>query len=407
MEGQVTAGVFAGLRVLDFTSALAGPTTTRLLAEMGAEVLKVEPPGGEMSRTLAAVKNGRSGYFIQQNRGKRSLGIDLKTEEGRQIILDLVPSCDVVVQNQGPGVMKRLGLAWEVLSEINPRLIMCSISAFGDGGSLSDKPGYDYIAQAYAGTLHMVGDPDGAPAMAGTGTGDVLTGTNGLAAVAAALYHREKTGVGQHVSASLVDCHLSTHEMNFEVWSLSDDVEPKRAGPMHPVVGGCGVYPSGDGYVVVAAATDAMWAGVCRAMGAEELIDDQRFVTSVRRTTNRDLTNQIVTDWLAIVDDRDQAVLLLEAERVPVAPVLSVSEAATHPHNVATGGVRQIVDELAGLMTIPGMPIKMSAFPTEAELSATSLGADNEAILSEILGWDETAIAAARAANVIHQNPQS
>lgn len=398
-------GVFDGIQVLELTSALAGPTVTRLMAELGADVVKIEmPPAGEMARALPAIKNGRSGYFVQQNRGKQSLCVDMKTPKGLQIVLDLAAKADVVVQNLAPGVLDRLGAGWSVLSELNPRLILCSISAFGEGGPLSPLPGYDYIAQAYAGTLHMVGEPDRPPAMAGFGAGDVMTGAHALAGVSAALYHRERTGIGQHVQAALVDCHLTTHELNIQVWSLTGQ-DPIRAGSVHPVVGGCGVYAAGSGHVVIAVGSDAQWRASCTAMQAPELVTDHRFATAQARCDNRDQTNAVFEAWLAKVGDRDQAVSLLEAHGVPVAPVLSVSEAATHPHNVATGAIRDVDDERLGRVTIPGVPIKLSSFPEQRELAARSLGADNRQLLTDRLGWTDEQVGEALADGVLHENP--
>ncbi len=400
-------GVFDDVNVLELTSALAGPTVTRLMAEMGADVVKIEmPPTGEMARGLPAIANGRSGYFIQQNRGKQSLCVDLKTPAGLQMVLDLAADADVVVQNLAPGVLDRLGAGWSVLSELNPRLILCTISAFGEGGPLSALPGYDYIAQAYAGTLHMVGEPDRPPAMAGFGAGDVMTGAHALAGVSAALYHRERTGQGQHVQTALVDCHLTTHELNVQVWSLTG-ADPIRAGAVHPVVGGCGVYSAGSGHVVIAVGTDAQWRAACVAMEAPQLVDDVRFATSQARCDNRDETNQVFEDWLASVADRDRAVSLLEARGVPVAPVLSVSEAATHPHNVATGAVREVEDDRVGSVTIPGVPIKLSAFPDYRRLNARSLGADNRRLLLDRLGWSDADVDAAVSDGVLFENMES
>ena len=181
-------GIFEGIRVLDLTSAVSGPTLTRLMAEMGADVIKVElPPTGELGRTVPVMRNGRSGFFVQQNRGKRSLFLDVKAPEGREVVEALVRQADVFVENFSPGVIARLGLDWETVSRLNPRLIMCSISAFGQEGPLRDQPGYDAIAQAYSGVMSMIGDPDGTPALVGLSPGDVLTGAHGLAGVSAAL----------------------------------------------------------------------------------------------------------------------------------------------------------------------------------------------------------------------------
>ena len=208
-------GILDGLRVLDFTQVLAGPTLTRLMAEMGAEIIKVEmQPAGDVSRALPRIRDGRSGYHVQQNRGKRSLFVDLKDPRGRDLLLDVVPHVDVLVQNFAAGVIERLGFGWDVVSKLNPTLVMGSLSAFGRTGPLADRPGYDPVAQAYGGVLHMLGHEDRPPVQNGTSPGDVLTGVHGLAGICAALFHRERTGEGQEIEVSLLDAYVTTHEVN-------------------------------------------------------------------------------------------------------------------------------------------------------------------------------------------------
>ena len=197
---------------------------------------------------MPVVRNGRSGFFVQQNRGKRSVFLDVKTPEGREVVEALVRRVDVLVENFSPGVVGRLGLDWEAVSALNPRLIMCSISAFGQEGPLRDQPGYDAIAQAYSGVMSMIGEPGGTPALVGLSPGDVLTGAQGLAGVASALFHRERTGQGQKVEVSLIDCYMTCHEINVETWSASGgEFQPTRSGSLHPLVPAYGVYPPATG----------------------------------------------------------------------------------------------------------------------------------------------------------------
>ncbi len=384
------AGIFDGIRVLDLTNVLSGPTLTRLMAEMGAEVIKVElHPSGDISRYLPWRVNNRSGYFVQQNRGKKSLFIDAKHPDGLVLLHELVAEVDVLVENFSPGAVDRLGLGWPVVSEINPRLVMCSISAFGQTGPLADQPGYDNIAQAYTGIMHMVGERDQAPAMTGFSPGDVLTGVHGMAGVSAALFHRERTGKGQKVEVSLIGCYATCHELNYEAASLSaGQFVPARHGSLHPLVGGCGAFPAGDGYVAMAVVNDRQWAQFCRAMQRADLIDDVRFCTAEGRSANRDEFNALITDWLATQPSRDAAVAALSAQRVPVAPVLDVTEALSHPHLRESRTVRTVHDERLGSFDIPGMPIRFSDFPEELDLHAAGLGAHNEEIVRGLLGWD-------------------
>jgi len=383
-------GVFDGLRVLDLTNVLSGPTLTRLMAEMGAEVIKVElHPAGDIARYLPWRVNNRSGYYVQQNRGKKSLFIDAKHPDGKALLLELVAEVDVLVENFAPGAVDRLGLGWDVVSAINPRLVMCSISAFGQRGPLAGQPGYDNIAQAYTGTMHMVGDPDGAPAMTGFSPGDVMTGVHGLAGVAAALFHRERTGVGQRVESSLIDCYATCHELNYQSTSLSDGAfAPKRNGPLHSLVAGCGAFAAADGYVAMAVVNDRQYVQLCRAMGRPDLEDDARYCTAEARNANIVEFNRMIADWLLAQPGRDAAMERLMAERVPAAPVLTVAEALEHPHLREVGTVRTVHDERVGTFQMPGMPIKLSAFPEPLDLRAASLGEHNEDVVVGLLGWD-------------------
>jgi CoA:oxalate CoA-transferase len=216
-SGATTVEILKGVRVLDFTQVLAGPTVTRLMAEFGADVVKVEPPQGEVARQLPWVRDGRSGYFIQQNRGKRSLSIDAKSDRGRELIERLVPHVDVVVENFRPGVIARLGFGYERLRELNPRVILCSISALGQEGDRATKPGYDTVGAAYAGFAHMTGTPETGPAMPTPAFGDSSTGICGFAGVMMALFRRTASDEGAWVKASLVDTYIQAHELNLQM----------------------------------------------------------------------------------------------------------------------------------------------------------------------------------------------
>jgi crotonobetainyl-CoA:carnitine CoA-transferase CaiB-like acyl-CoA transferase len=384
-------GIFDGVRVLDLTNVLSGPSLTRLMAEMGADVIKVElMPAGDMARGLPWVRNGRSGYHVQQNRGKRSVLVDPKSPGGQEVLRALVREVDVLVENFSPGVVDRLGLGWSEVSALNGRLVMCSISAFGQDGPLSDQPGYDGIAQAYGGVLHMNGEPDRAPSLMGLSPGDVMTGVHGFGGVAAALFHRERTGRGQKVEVSLLACYMTCHEVNVQAWSASDGAaQPSRAGSLHPFVGGYGVYPTADGAVILCAASDRQWGQLCRAMGQPELAEDARYRTSTGRTEHRDAVNKLITAWFATQAGRDAAIAALQAERVPCAPVLTVVEAAQHPHLREQGMVRTVADEVMGPIDIPGMPLRFSEFPVDLPLVAPALGAHNREVVCDVLGWDE------------------
>ncbi len=402
-------GLFDGLRVLDFTQVLAGPTATRLMVELGAEVIKVEmTPAGDMARALPQTRDGRSGYHVQQNRGKKSICVDLKDPRGKQLVLDLVPHVDVMIQNFAHGVIERLGFGFDVVSELNDRLIVCNMSAFGRTGPLKDQPGYDPIAQAYGGILHMLGYEDRPPVLAGISPGDVLTGVHSFGGIAAALYHRERTGRGQEVSVSLLDAYVTTHEVNWQSWSVSGGVEPSRRGNVHPVVGGVGVFAIGDsGHLVLAPVNDQQWQSTCEVMGRPDLASDERFATSAGRCENREEINLEVARWLSTQTDRDSLVAQLEARRVPAAPVLTLAEAATHPYLHDSGALRWVDDDVLGPVLVPGMPIKFSEFPGDLSLAARQLGEDNEYITRELAGRSPDEYQALIDAGVLLHQPGS
>ena len=380
--------IFNGIRVLDFSQVLAGPTATKLLVEMGAEVIKIEfAEEGDPSRSLPRLRGARSGYHVQQNRGKRSLCLDLRDDRATALVLDLVLDADVVIQNFALGVMERLGLGYDVVSAVNPRVIMCNMSAFGREGPLAQQPGYDPIAQWEAGVLHMLGYEDRAPMLAGISPGDVLTGVHAFGGVAAALFHRERTGRGQEVSVSLLDAYSTAHEVNWQEWSVSGgESEPIRRGNVHPVVGGGGVFEAGAGCVAVAAVNNGQWQRLTEAMGRPELFDDPRFLSNPDRVANRDELNELIETWLAAQPRRDDIVKLLEEHRVPSAPVLTLAEAAQHPYLHEAGAVRWVDDDVLGKVLVPGMPIKFSETPGDAPLMTRRLGEDNQYVTCELAG---------------------
>jgi len=378
--------ILDGYRVIDFTQALAGPTVTRLMAEMGAEIVKVEiPPRGDFSRELPFLKEGRSAYYVQQNRGKKSLCLDPKTPEGLEIIKKLIPQMDVLVENFAPGVIGRMGLGYETVKAINPRIIMCSVSAFGQTGPLTSRPGYDNIAQAYSGVTYMIGEPDGSPYLPGLGLGDVSTGAHAVAAIACALLYRERTGRGQHLDIALIDAYFHCHELNVQIYSNSKgQIKPKRAGRQHPAVAPLGLFKGHDDYIVIMAPIDHQWAALCKAMGKPELIADPRFVNNAARMKNLREMVKVIEDWLASMPSDQASLKALEEARTPHAPVLSIEQVVNHPHFKARGTVRKIKDRILGEYDAPGFPLRFSEFPGTLDLVAPLLGENNDEILSKL-----------------------
>ena len=396
--------VLDGYKVLDFTQFLAGPTVTRLMAEMGADIIKVErAPKGDLSRMLPFLKDGRSAYYIQQNRGKKSLCLDPKNPAGLTILKELIPKMDVLVENYGPGVIGRMGLDYKTVSEINPRIVMASISALGQSGPLALKPGYDYIGASYAAVIDMIGDPNGPPSFPALGIGDVSTGVHALAAITSALLYRERTGKGQFVEATLLDSYFHCHEVNVQVLSASRGaIKPRRAGSHHYLVCPFGIFKGKQTYIFICV-LDQQWPSLCRAMGKPELVDDPRFSVNAKRAENSAATIKIVQDWLDSTKDDEEALRLMDECRVPAAPVLSVEQAVNHPHLRGRRTVRTVKDRIMHDFDIPGVPLKFSRFPEELPLQAPFLGEHNVEILTNYLGYSGERVDQLKTAGVLHQ----
>ena len=399
-------GILGGIRVLDFGQVLAAPTTTRLMAELGAEIIKVElAPTGDSSRLLPHLKNGRSGYFIQQNRGKRSVCVNHRDPRAIDLLKRMIPKVDVMVENYAPGVVDRMGLGWDVVHALNPKLVMASISAFGEVGELSQLPGFDYIAAAYAGVLDMIGEKDGAPMFPMLGMGDVMTGVHAMAAVNAALFYRERTGKGQRVTTSLLQAYFHCHEVNVQAYTASDGaVRPRRNGSQHYAGAPLGIFPVGDGHLFVCV-LQGQWARLCQAMGRPDMIDDPRFATSTARVQNAQEVIDTVTQYLTRFSNVMEAVEALGEERVPVAPILSVADAVKHPHLIESRIAKEITDPVFGTFTVPGMPLRFSEYPDDLPLQAEYLGQSNGAVLREILGLGDDDIHTLEAEGVLVSKP--
>lgn len=391
-------------RVLDFTQYLAGPTVTRLMAEMGAQIIKVEQaPMGDPARLLPFVKEGRSGYFVQQNRGKQSLCLDFDKPASLELLRSLIPTVDVVVENYGPGVMEKRGFDYESLKKINPRIIMASVSAFGRRGPLSHKVGYDFIAQAFSGMMHMTGSPDGPPQLVGFGVADVTGGVHTFAALGYALYYREKTGVGQHIDLAMVDAIYHMYDVALQGHMLSGgQFVPMRIGSHHPLICPCGAFKGPQGWIVILV-LDRQWANMTRAMGRPELTDEPRFATNIDRGKNQQELIPLIEAWLQSFPSDAAALQVLEEHRVPSAPVMSVIDTLTHPHFKERNMVRTVPDPILGEVMIPGFPLKFSAFPDLPDIQAPLLGEHNATVLSEYLGYTVGQIAELRTQGVLYE----
>jgi crotonobetainyl-CoA:carnitine CoA-transferase CaiB-like acyl-CoA transferase len=396
-----------GYRVLDFTHFIAGPTATRLMAGMGAEIIKVElAPRGDQARDIEYLRDQRSAYFIQQNRGKQSLCLDVRKPEAAAIIKGLIPHMDVLVENFAPGVIGSMGFDYTTVKALNPGIVMCSISALGQTGPLAHDVGFDYIGQAYAGVTSLIGEPEGPPYLPMIAMGDVSTGVHAMGAIACALLYRERTGEGQYIDISLLDAYFHCQTIGVELYSASGGRrEVKRSGLHLASFCPAGVFKGRRWHIVIIAWLDDHWARLCEAIGRPELAHDSRYGSVPLRGQNKAEIIKLLEDWLASMPSDEAAIKRLRTCRVPVAPVLSVAEAMKHPHLIERGTVRTIDDRILGEFQIPGFPFRFSGFPDELELDAPMLGEHNGAILQKFLGYSPDRVRELGEQAILHSAP--
>jgi crotonobetainyl-CoA:carnitine CoA-transferase CaiB-like acyl-CoA transferase len=405
---QTPKRMLEGYRVLDFTQVLAGPTTTRYMAEMGADVVKVEfAPNGDIARGVPYLRDGRSAYYVQQNRGKKSLCLNLKNETAASIIREFISKVDVVVENFAPGVIGRLGFAYEAVRALNPKIIMCSISTFGQSGPLANRPGYDFIGCAYSGVLSMIGERDGTPSLPQVGVGDITTGVHALTAIVAALLHRERTGQGQFVETSLLDCYFSYNDMTVHTASLSGgSFIPTRNGSHHFGVAPLGVFNGKRSPILIMASTDYQFSYLCRAMDRAELATDPMYKTIPDRMAHVEQLKRLIQDWFDAMPSDEEVYRRFEEHRVPFAQVLSIAEAMAHPHLRQRAIVRTINDRFLGEFEVPGFPLRFSEYPRHGEMNAPTLGEHNASVLRDYLGYSPERIAMLEREGVTHRGPR-
>ena len=393
-------GPLAGVRVLDFTRVLAGPAASLALADLGAEVFKIDPPGtGDETRTFPPMRDGESHYYLAINRGKRSIVVDLKSAEGIALVKDLAAKCDVLVENYRPGVMDRLGLGYETIKAINPRLIYCSISGYGQTGPLKDRPSFDIVLQAMSGALSMNGEPDGLPMKLGIPLGDLVGGINGPIGILSALYERERTGMGRHIDISLMDGLMGMLGYIAQL-AFFTGKDPQRVGSQHPNLVPYGIFPASDGSIVIACLTPSFWSRVCRSIERPELIEDARYDTLEKRRDAREEVNAIVSAFTEqhTVDD---LVEIFTQHEVPHAPILGVTEALSQPQAVARDMVVQTEHATLGSIPIVNRSIRFTDAEQPVPEAPPVLGQHTETILSDVLQLSPERIAALRAAGVI------
>jgi len=372
-------GLFSGLLVVDLTRVLAGPFCTMMLAELGARVIKVEDPnGGDDSRRFEPFFQGQSAYFASLNRGKESIALNLKDPADGAIFLKLVGRADVLVENFRPGTMERLGFGYESLRAVNPRLIYAAVSGFGQTGPWSRKPAYDLIVQALGGMMSVTGQPAGPPTKAGTSVGDITGGLFLLSGIAAALYHREKTGAGRFVDVAMLDGQLAILESAIMRYAATGQV-PGPLGNRHPSITPFEPYATADRPLVIAAGNDALFGRLCGALGRADLASDPRYTSNGARTQHAE---ELKADMEAALYRQPAAywIEVLDAAGVPCGLMQNVAEAIAHPQTQARNMVVR-----AGDLLMAGNPIKVAGFadaPTRRP--APELNADGDRIRREL-----------------------
>ncbi|MEX2196634.1 MAG: CoA transferase [Thermoleophilaceae bacterium] len=373
-------GMLAGLRVVDLSRVLAGPYCTQLLADLGADVIKVEnPDGGDETRAWGPpfAEGGESAYYLSVNRGKRSVALDLKDERDRAAAAELCAHADVVVENFRTGTAERFGLGYEQVAQANPRVVYCSVTGFGSDRTPPGRPGYDFVAQAESGIMAITGDPDGEPTKVGVALVDVLTGLNAAAGVLAALNQRHASGRGRLVEASLIDSALAAL-VNVSSGALVTGEEPRRYGNAHPNIVPYQPFRAADGYVAVAAPNDHLYRRLCQAIGRADLAGDERYATNPDRVRNREtlvpelertFRGRPAGEWVEALDEAGVPAGKVRGVREALAAVEDAGRAAT----VAVGGVQTV-----------RQPLLADGVPVSAERPPPRLGEHTDEVLREL-----------------------
>lgn len=402
------AGPLKGVRVLDLSRILAGPWTSQLLADFGAEVIKVERPvTGDDTRAWGppylnggeAAENRESAYFLSANRGKKSITVDISTAKGSAIIRELVATADVFIENYKTGDMARYGLDYESLSRLNPKLVYCSITGFGQTGPYRNRPGYDFVIQAMGGLMSITGEPDsegGRPMKCGVPISDLMTAMYSISAILGALVERAASGTGQYIDMSLLDVQvawLANQASNY----LISGVVPERMGNAHPNLAPYQTFQAADGELIIAVGNDRQFRSLCCVLESEQLADDARFATNTARLAHRrELTHRL--GELTRLHPKDSLLVALTAAGVPAAPVRTIPEALADEHVQSRNMLRSLKNAQGLDVPFIANPVKFSRSALEYHLAPPALGEHTLQVLTEHLGWSEADVRAAHAA---------
>jgi CoA:oxalate CoA-transferase len=382
-------GPFAGLLVLDLTRVLAGPFAAMLLGEMGARIIKIEPPRtGDDSRHIGPflkTKAGKvkSGYFMSVNRGKQSIALDLKADGDRKIFEALLARADVLVENYRGGTMEKLGYGYETLKEKYPRLIYAGVSGFGHTGPYAKRPAYDMVVQAMGGVMSLTGHPGGAPTRVGTSTGDITAGLFATIGIATALYDRERTGRGQKVDVAMLDSQVAVLENAISRYVATGEV-PGKLGSRHPSIAPFAAFATKDGHIAIAAGNDVVFAAAAKVLGRDDLPGDPRFLTNPLRVQHVDALAAEMENALA-ARTSEEWLRALEAAGVPCGAINDVAHVMKDPQVLARNMIIETLDPDLGPIRMQGNPIKLSAHEDpKTRDAAPDLDADRAAILKEL-----------------------
>lgn len=373
-----------GIKVLDLSRALAGPYCTMMLADMGAEVIKIEmPERGDDSRAWGPpFIEGESAYFISVNRNKKSMTLNLKKEKSIEIVHRLIKQSDVLIENFRPGTMEKLSLSYDEVKEINPKIIYCSISGFGQDGPYRLLPGMDQVLQGMGGLMSITGEPDGPPVKVGVAVADIAGGMFAAYGIVIALFNRETGGKGQMIDLSLLDCQVAWLTYRAGSFFASGEI-PKPLGSGHPVIVPYQAFKAKDVYVNVAAGNDQLWQKFCKALGLENIMNEQRFATNAMRVKNREEIIEIIGDVIC-TKKADEWLKTLTEAGVPCGPIYTMDKIFSDPQVLHREMVKELEHPTAGKVKVTGIPIKLSNTPGEILTAPPTLGQHTKEILTEL-----------------------